>query len=233
MTHADLRTLLDFHYWARDRMLDAIEPLTPEQLTQRSRQQLSLGSRHGRAHLLPRNGYGTSAGGGTAPTALLSADQFPDVATIRRAWAEHERNVRALLDELGEAGVARVMPYTLFSGVSSASPFWQMLQHVVNHASYHRGQVTTMLRQLGAAPAKSCDMITFYRERADSVASGLQAEAHASSEPGVTIAPMRPTVQIRRDVCAGGRGGCGVGALRAPGALAGADPAQHHPDPGR
>ena len=63
-------------------------------------------------------------------------------------------------------GVARVMPYTLLSGVASASPFWQMLQHVVNHASYHRGQVTTMLRQLGAAPAKSCDMITFYRERA-------------------------------------------------------------------
>jgi uncharacterized damage-inducible protein DinB len=57
------------------------------------------------------------------------------------------------------------MPYTLLSGVSSASPFWQMLQHVVNHASYHRGQVTTMLRQLGMAPAKSCDLITFYRER--------------------------------------------------------------------
>ena len=59
------------------------------------------------------------------------------------------------------------MPYTLFSGVSSTSPFWQMLQHVVNHASYHRGQVTTMLRQLGAAPAKSCDLITFYRELAN------------------------------------------------------------------
>jgi uncharacterized damage-inducible protein DinB len=40
-----------------------------------------------------------------------------------------------------------------------------MLQHVVNHASYHRGQVTTMLRQLGAAPAKSMDMIAFYREQ--------------------------------------------------------------------
>ena len=99
-----------------------------------------------------------------SPAALLPADQFPDVATIRRTWTEHERHVRALVDELGEDGVARVMPYTLFSGVASASPFWQMLQHVVNHASYHRGQVTTMLRQLGAAPAKSCDMITFYRE---------------------------------------------------------------------
>jgi uncharacterized damage-inducible protein DinB len=40
-----------------------------------------------------------------------------------------------------------------------------MLQHVVNHARYHRGQVTTMLRQLGAEPPKSMDLIAFYRER--------------------------------------------------------------------
>jgi uncharacterized damage-inducible protein DinB len=41
-----------------------------------------------------------------------------------------------------------------------------MVQHVVNHASYHRGQVATMLRQLEAQPLKSTDMVTFYRERA-------------------------------------------------------------------
>jgi uncharacterized damage-inducible protein DinB len=40
-----------------------------------------------------------------------------------------------------------------------------MVQHMVNHASYHRGQVTTMLRQLGAAPPQSMDLITFYRDR--------------------------------------------------------------------
>jgi uncharacterized damage-inducible protein DinB len=40
-----------------------------------------------------------------------------------------------------------------------------MLQHVVNHGSYHRGQVTTLLRQLDAAPPESLDLITFYRQR--------------------------------------------------------------------
>ena len=163
MTHADLRTLLDYHYWARDRMLDALEPLTPEQFTR------DLGSsfrsiRDTVAHIYSAEWVWYERWRGNAPAALLSADQFPDVATIRRTWTAHERSVRTLLDELGEDGVARVIPYALFSGVASASPFWQMLQHVVNHASYHRGQVTTMLRQLGAAPAKSCDMIAFYRE---------------------------------------------------------------------
>ena len=33
MTLQDLRTLVDFHYWARDRLLDSIERLTPEQFT--------------------------------------------------------------------------------------------------------------------------------------------------------------------------------------------------------
>jgi len=164
VTCEDLRTLLDFHYWARDRMLDALEALTPEQFTR------DLGSsfrsvRDTVAHIYGAEWVWHQRWRGASPAALLPADQFADVATIRRAWIGHERHVRALVDELGDAGVGRIMPYTLFSGVSSASPFWQMLQHVVNHASYHRGQVTTMLRQLGAPPAKSCDMIAFYRER--------------------------------------------------------------------
>jgi uncharacterized damage-inducible protein DinB len=40
-----------------------------------------------------------------------------------------------------------------------------MAQHFVNHGSYHRGQLTTMLRQVGAAPPASTDLITFHRLR--------------------------------------------------------------------
>jgi uncharacterized damage-inducible protein DinB len=39
------------------------------------------------------------------------------------------------------------------------------MQHLVNHGTYHRGQVTTMLRQLGAQ-AVLTDLMHFYRERA-------------------------------------------------------------------
>jgi uncharacterized damage-inducible protein DinB len=53
----------------------------------------------------------------------------------------------------------------LLSGQPGSTVFWQMAQHVVNHATYHRGQVTTMLRQLGVEPAQAMDLIAFYRER--------------------------------------------------------------------
>jgi uncharacterized damage-inducible protein DinB len=39
------------------------------------------------------------------------------------------------------------------------------MQHVVNHGTYHRGQITTLLRQLGAQPILM-DLMHYYRERA-------------------------------------------------------------------
>jgi uncharacterized damage-inducible protein DinB len=160
----DLNTLLDYHYWARDRMLDAVELLTPEQYNK------DLGSsfrsiRETVVHVYAAEWAWYSRWTGSSPSALLTADAFPDVVSIRRVWTENERNVRAFVASVGEPGIARVISYKLLSGAAGASPFWQMLQHVVNHASYHRGQVTTMLRQLGALPAKSMDMIAFYREQ--------------------------------------------------------------------
>jgi uncharacterized damage-inducible protein DinB len=160
----DLRTMLDYHYWARDRLLDALEPLTPDQLNR------DLGSsfksiRETIVHTYAAEWAWHSRWQGNSPTSLLPADQFPDVAALRRAWSQHEAEMREFLDRLGEDGVSRVFEYKLLNGQAGASPLWQMLQHVVNHASYHRGQVTTMLRQLGATPAKPMDMIAYYRIR--------------------------------------------------------------------
>jgi uncharacterized damage-inducible protein DinB len=162
MNLRDLNTLLDYHYWARDRLLEAIEPLSPEQFNR------DLGSsfksvRETAVHTYAAEWAWYSRWQGQPPAALMTSDAFPDIAALRRAWVEHEARMRAFVEALGEAGITRVFEYKLLSGQPGASPFWQMLQHVVNHASYHRGQVTTMLRQLGAKPAKSMDMIAYYR----------------------------------------------------------------------
>jgi uncharacterized damage-inducible protein DinB len=164
MNFQTLQTLLDYHYWARDRALDAAERLTPEQFT------TDLGNsfpsvRDTLVHLFSADWIWCARWEGESPQTMLDPKTFPDVASIRAAWKEHEQKVRAVLTTLGENGIARVIEYRMMNGVASAQPFWQMLQHVVNHGSYHRGQVTTMLRQLGAAPPKSVDLIAFYRER--------------------------------------------------------------------
>jgi uncharacterized damage-inducible protein DinB len=164
VTLQDLQTLLDFHYWARDRVLDAVEPLTPEQFTR------DLGGsfrsvRDTLAHTYGAEWVWYSRWQGVSPPAFQPFDTFKDPASIRSAWAEQESKVRAFVEGFGEDDINRRYEYTMFNGKANASIFWHMLQHVVNHATYHRGQITTMLRQLGAAPPKSTDLITFYRER--------------------------------------------------------------------
>ena len=164
MNVRDLQTMLDYHYWARDRMFDAIAALTPEQYRK------DLGSsfksiRETATHTYAAEWAWYQRWHGSAPTSLIAADQFVDAGALNAAWRDHEHRMRAFVGGLTEADVDRVIEYKLFSGAPGASPVGQMVQHVVNHASYHRGQVTTMLRQLGAQPAKSMDMIAYYREK--------------------------------------------------------------------
>jgi len=162
MNLQDLQTLLDYHYWARDRVLEAAGALSQEEYTR------EMGSsfrsvRDTLVHLYSAEWNWYSRWQGVSPTEMLSPQEFPDVSTLRATWTEHEGKMRAFLRGLGEAGISRVFEYKMLDGRPGATVFWQMLQHVVNHGSYHRGQVTTMLRQLGAQPAKSMDLIAFYR----------------------------------------------------------------------
>ena len=165
MNPDDLRRLLDYHYWARDRILEAAEHLSPEQYTK------ELGSsfksvRDTLVHVYSADWVWNSRWHGVSPMAMIPYGDYPDVASVRRAWQTVEQEVRELFRDLDADGIAREMDYKLMSGLESRSVLWQMAQHVVNHGSYHRGQVTTMIRQLGGTPPKSMDLITFYREHA-------------------------------------------------------------------
>ena len=98
---------------------------------------------------------------------MLPPDDFPDVASIRDAWGELEGRAAPLRRELRmRQELARVYQYAMLNGEPAESTFGEMVQHVANHGSYHRGQVTTMLRQLGAKPAE--------KPRPDSVFTGCK-----------------------------------------------------------
>ena len=163
MTLQALRNLLDYHYWARDRLRDALEALTPDQFRR------DLGSSFGSirstlVHVVSAEWVWCSRWLGELPSRPLDASDLKTVQDVRARWAEEEGRIRNFVDHLGPEGVERVIEYTHFDGEPHSSVFWHMLQHVVNHASFHRGQVTTMLRQLGARPPQSQDMIASYRQ---------------------------------------------------------------------
>ncbi len=163
MTNADLRILLEFNYWARDRMLAPVAALPADQLLK------PLGSsfssvRDTVVHIYSAEWVWCERWHGSSPTSPLNPLDYPDVGTLAAAWRQLETRVRGFVEGLGDEGIARAIEYRQMNGQPFSSPVWQMVQHVVNHGTYHRGQVSTLLRQLGGAPA-STDLIAFYRER--------------------------------------------------------------------
>ena len=49
-------------------------------------------------------------------------------------------------------------------GNTHTQPHWQMIMHCMNHSTYHRGQIITMLREVGATKIMATDMIVYFRE---------------------------------------------------------------------
>jgi uncharacterized damage-inducible protein DinB len=166
MTFDALQTLVDYHYWARDRLLPAVEALPEEQLRR------PLGNSFSSVfdtvvHLCGADWIWRSRWEGVSPMALPKPDTYDDLGSVCAAWQDEERRIRAIVARLGPEGITRPIEYQAWDGRWQAQPFWQMLQHLVNHGSYHRGQVTTMLRQMNAPAPKAMDLIAFYRERAN------------------------------------------------------------------
>jgi len=163
ITPDQARTLFTYDAWANGRLLDACATLSPEQFTR------DLGSsfrsvRDTMAHIMGAEALWLERFQGRAGS-LASGDQFPDLVSLRVRWEQVERDLLAYVGGLTAADLDRSFDYRDLKGNPHSSLLWQTLQHLANHSTYHRGQVTTLFRQLGAKPVGT-DMIGFYRERA-------------------------------------------------------------------
>jgi len=164
MTPEEMRVLYDYNAWANRRQLEAAAKVTTEEFLRPMGS--SFGSlRDTMAHIYGAEVLWLERFRGLSSAALPDVTQFKDVPSLREKWLEHQARLLDFVSKLTQADLDRVMEYkTLKFGVYR-NPLWQSMQHVVNHGTYHRGQVTTLLRQLNAQPILT-DLMHFYRERA-------------------------------------------------------------------
>jgi uncharacterized damage-inducible protein DinB len=145
--------LFDYNYWARDRQLQACAALTEDQFLR------PLGSsfpsiRDNLAHLVAVEWLWLERWRGRSPRSLPPPEEFPTIAAVTERWHMVEREMRQYLAGLSEEALAGPVSYVNFRGQTRTYTLWRMMLHLLNHQSYHRGQVATLLRQLGMeAPA--------------------------------------------------------------------------------
>jgi uncharacterized damage-inducible protein DinB len=162
------RQLFAYDAWANRRSLGACAALTPEQFTR------DMGSsfhsvRDTLAHIVGAQFVWLERFHGRVPPGLLPPADFPDIASLSARANEIQQGLSDYVDQLSGEDLAASFEYRDLKGNSHRNVRWQTLQHLANHGTYHRGQITTLLRQLGAKPL-STDLIAFYRERAAATA---------------------------------------------------------------
>jgi uncharacterized damage-inducible protein DinB len=75
------------------------------------------------------------------------------------------QKLKELVHEIDEASLLDDREFTTMKGVQMKSALYQIFTHVFNHGTYHRGQLVTMLRQVGVTEIPTTDLIAFYREK--------------------------------------------------------------------
>jgi uncharacterized damage-inducible protein DinB len=164
MDRQDILTLYEYNRWANGRTLEVVEKLDAAAFLKDLKSSFPS-VRDTLAHILNAEWLWLRRWQGESQRTGLAAADFPTVASLRERFTAVDRERQAWLEGLSEETLTRPFSYLDMAGNPHSLLLVQSLQHVVNHGTYHRGQITTMLRQLGATPV-STDLSRFYLDRA-------------------------------------------------------------------
>lgn len=80
-------------------------------------------------------------------------------------WLDCSRNFQQYLAQTSIEELNEDLNFKRLSGEQYLITKYKVIIHVCNHATYHRGQLVTMLRQVGFTMVTSTDISTFYTQK--------------------------------------------------------------------
>ena len=157
------RELLLYMLWADRQTLLAVRSVKEEDLTRDAG--ISFKSLLGTmAHILGAQQTWLSRFSGSPLARVPNLDDYPDLMSWITAWEETASGLKAFMASLTDEQLAANLTWSNTRGDTFTRPLWQPLLHMVNHSTYHRGQIVSLLRQMGYK-APSTDLIYYLLER--------------------------------------------------------------------
>jgi uncharacterized damage-inducible protein DinB len=158
----EIRVLYDYLNWAHERMMAPVYELTPEEFTR----DLSPGPRSVRdalVHMMSAEWLWLSRWHGVSPSAMLDPEAFPTVEALEERWRRIRAELARFLGQVRAPDLLFPTAYVNLEGEELRVPLACAMEHLVHHATYHRGQVAALLRRLGKVPLGT-DLILYYLE---------------------------------------------------------------------
>ena len=158
MTTDDIRLLFEYDCWANRRVLKAASRLSDEQFTQPTSGSFHC-VRDTLLHILggewiwlsywrhPPESSASLSDLKAKRDAIFSPEAFPNVDALQSKWIEVQSEQSEFVNRVDNESLAKMLPFR-----GTRLSLVHLMQHVVNHSTYHRGQVALTMRQLGAEP---------------------------------------------------------------------------------
>ena len=159
----ELLDLVQYNDWANERFATALTGLDAATLSTPITS--SFGSvRETLAHIVSAEWIWLRRWEGESPSATPPwvAEESAEQLLARLEMVRADR--QAFLNAPDDDDFVRAIDYRNLAGQSYRNSLADLIRHVVNHSTYHRGQAATQLRQLGEVPP-STDFIVYRREK--------------------------------------------------------------------
>src|SRR6202051_4908664 len=169
MNKDDIQLLYEYDRWANHRVLQAASTLSAEEFTRDLGGSLRsvrdtlvhiVGGEWGWLTIWKEPSL-TSAfvtDLWTRFNAVFDPNAFPDLAAVQLKWAEIEREQVEFVNRVTDESLGSMLPVR-----TTQISLGHLMQHLANHSTYHRGQVSLMMRQLAAKPVAT-DFAMFLME---------------------------------------------------------------------
>ena len=159
----ELRDLYAFNRWANARVRAEVATLSDDDF-RRDMKNSFPSVRDTWLHIMASEWVWLARWLGTSPTGMPPEWKDYDRQQVADEWQALEAAQQAYVRRLTDSDLDRMVQYINFAGQTFTQPLWHLMRHMVNHSTYHRGQITTMLRQLGYQPV-STDLVLYFREQ--------------------------------------------------------------------
>ena len=155
-----LKQHLAYSAWASRRLVEAAAKLSEAELTRDfgTADKSVLGTL---VHVFAADRVWLGRVRGHVPARFIDLDRDMKMSVLETDWPAVLAGWQEYLDSL--ADVTAPISYKDLKGNAYTTPLWQIVLHVVNHATHHRGQAAGFLRTMGHVPPP-LDLIFYYRQ---------------------------------------------------------------------
>src|SRR5262245_32845651 len=152
VTKEHLQAMFDFVCWADNQMLAAARSVGDDGYYKE--QGISIGSIHKLlVHSMAAQWIWLSRWRGESPTRIETHEDYPTRDSVLLRWPLVHSAITDFLGTQSQKALARDVQYRNMRGELFSVPLGELMLHVIDHSTYHRGQLNTMIKHAGGQTA--------------------------------------------------------------------------------